>query len=130
MTQIYEMKETKTFEKPIVPDDVYQGTITKLEEFTSNAGIKKLRCIWKISYQNKDAELARTGNLVFTPMSKLGKDFQAIGVKIGMKFDTTSLIGKQARLVVKLEEIKNNDGTTRKQSVIKEVWPLKTEVVK
>lgn len=131
--QIYEMQETKKFEKPLIPDDVYQGTLIKTEEFPgkqANNEITKVRCIWKVNHQNKDIEFARTGNKVFSTESKLGKDFQALGIKIGMKFQPEMLYGKQARLVIKQEEIKNTDGTTRKQSVIKEVWPIKSELVK
>lgn len=122
-TQIYEIKEGEVFEKPLIPDDFYEGTIIKIEN-TTGSKMDRLRFIWRVQYKGKDYDLARSGNLMFSTSSKLGKDLLSLGITKGQKFDIQGLIGKKARLLVKQEDITRVDGKKQRQSVIKEVWAL------
>lgn len=119
--QVYELKESTDFEKPIIPDNMYVGSVKRIDETEGKLG-KRLRFIWEVDLNNKKYEFARSGNLIFTTNSKLGKDLIALGLLKGQKFDIQGLIGKKARLVIKAEEITKKDGSKVRQSVIKEVW--------
>lgn len=120
---MYEMREAKSFDKPLIPDGIYDAVVKQVQEDLPDGKFgKRIRLIYLTFYQDKPVEFARTGYAKFTEKSKLGVDVTAMGIKKGDKFDTAQLVGKKVKIFVKQTDIKNlQDGTTRKQSVITDV---------
>ena len=120
---IYEMKSSKEFERPLVPDGMYEAVLTQIQDIEDGKWGKRIRLIYESVIGDKKVEFARTGYAKFSKKSKLGTDFTSMGVIEGAKFDPKDFIGKKVKIYVKQIEI-DREGKLVKQSVVQDVLKL------
>ena len=118
--------ESNDFDRPVIPEGLYTGVLSEIIEFEGDYG-KALRFMYSIEGQD-NVKLSYICSIpeVVNPNNKLGKTFEAHGIKIDGENDveTELLLGTKAKVWVENATKKDLEGkevTFSKISKVKKI---------
>jgi ribonucleotide monophosphatase NagD (HAD superfamily) len=121
------VSETKAFEHVVVPNNFYSGVVKEIRTGEGAYGT-----FMAITFEITEGEFAGKKvdalcNLLLNKKSKLFKwltDLKAEIPVVGQNFNTDSIIGKTAKILVKTGTRKDREGVEYKQSYVDDIEAL------
>jgi len=119
------VEKAEEFEKPIVPDNVYDAVVAGVEEADLVYGRTVIVKFELAEGDHKSTVISGLASAKLKTNTKLGQWLQSLGYSLfeGDTFDLGDIVGKKCRIVTEKKKLSRDDGTSYEISGVVKVLP-------